>query len=69
MPEDARNLITDQLTMVSSGQTRAGLGAVLAILLALWGASGGIGNLMTAISTAYDEEQKRSFVKKRDWLC
>ena len=39
--------------------------AVLAILLALWAASGGMGNLMTAISTAYDEEEKRSFIKKR----
>jgi membrane protein len=65
MPEDARSLITNQLTMVSSGETRAGLGAVIAIVLALWSASGGVGNLMTAISTAYDEEQKRSFVKKR----
>ena len=38
---------------------------MLAILLALWAASGGMGNLMTAISTAYDEEEKRSFIKKR----
>ena len=51
--------------MVSSGETRAGLGAAIAIVLALWSASGGVGNLMVAISTAYDEEQKRSFVKKR----
>ena len=65
LPEDARSLITNQLTMVSSGETRAGLGAAIAIVLALWSASGGVGNLMVAISTAYDEEQKRSFVKKR----
>lgn len=65
LPEAARGLITDQLMMVSSRQTRAGLGAVVAILLALWSASGGVGNLMTAISTAYDEEEKRSFLKKR----
>jgi len=35
------------------------------VLLALWSASGGVSNLMTAISTAYDEEETRGFVKKR----
>ena len=38
---------------------------VLAIVLALWSASAGLANLVTAISTAYDEEEKRNFVKKR----
>ena len=37
----------------------------MSILLALWAASGGMSNLMTAISTAYDEEEKRCFIKKR----
>jgi membrane protein len=65
LPEDARKIITDQLQFVSTRQTGAGIGLVIALLLALWSASGGMGNLMTAISTAYDEEQKRSFIKKR----
>jgi membrane protein len=65
LPEDARRIITDQLQFVSTRETGAGIGLVVAILLALWGASGGMSNLMTAISTAYDEEEKRSFIKKR----
>jgi membrane protein len=65
LPEEASRIITDQVTLASSRETGAGLGAVLAILLALWAASGGMSNLMTAISTAYDEEEKRSFIKKR----
>jgi membrane protein len=65
LPEEASKIITDQLQLVSSQQRRAGIGAALAIALALWAASGGMSNLMTAISTAYDEEEKRSFVKKR----
>ena len=65
LPEDVSKLITDQITLASAQQTGAGIAAVLAILLALWAASGGMGNLMTAISAAYDEEEKRSFVKKR----
>ena len=65
LPDEASKIITDQLQLVSSQQTKAGIGAVVAIALALWAASGGMSNLMTAISTAYDEEQKRSFIKKR----
>ena len=65
LPEEANRIITDQVTLASSRETGAGLGAVLAILLALWAASGGMANLVTAISTAYDEEEKRNFVKKR----
>ena len=65
LPEDARKLITDQITLASSQSTGAGVGLVVAVLLALWSASGGMANLVTAISTAYDEEEKRNFVKKR----
>jgi membrane protein len=65
LPEEASKIITDQVQLVSSQEARAGLGAVLAIALALWAASSGMSNLMTAISTAYDEEEKRSFIKKR----
>jgi membrane protein len=31
----------------------------------LWSASAGVSNLLTAINVAYDEEEKRGFVKKR----
>ena len=65
MPEDVSRLITEQITVASSRETGAGIGVAVSILLALWSASGGMGNLMTAISTAYDEEEKRSFIKKR----
>ena len=65
LPEEASKIITDQLQLVSTQQRGAGIGAALAIALALWAASGGMSNLMTAISTAYDEEEKRSFLKKR----
>ena len=50
-----------------NNQNRAALGwtALLAIALALFSASGGVNNLMTAVNVAYDEEDKRSPVKKR----
>lgn len=64
LPAPVKDLITQQLTM-ASGSGKAGFGAVIAILLALFSASGGMGNLMTAINTAYDEEENRGFLKKR----
>ena len=64
LPAEVRDLITQQLTM-ASGSGKAGFGAVIAILLALFSASGGVGNMMTAINTAYDEEETRGFLKKR----
>lgn len=64
VPGPVKDLITQQLTM-ASGSGKAGFGAIVAILLALFSASGGMGNLMTAINTAYDEEETRGFVKKR----
>ena len=64
LPDDAKKLITEQLTTLS-GQRQAGIGAIFAVLLALWSASGGVSNLMTAVNTAYDEEETRGFIKKR----
>ncbi|SDS13769.1 membrane protein [Friedmanniella luteola] len=63
LPEDIRKTITDQITLAAG--SGAGWGAVIAIALALFSASGGVGNMMTAINTAYDEEETRGFVKKR----
>jgi len=63
LPAEVRQLVVDQI----NNQDRAALGwaALLAIALALFSASGGVNNLMTAVNVAYDEEDKRSPVKKR----
>jgi len=63
LPAEIRKTITDQISLAEG--RGAGWGAVIAILLALFSASGGVGNMMTAINTAYDEEETRGFVKKR----
>jgi membrane protein len=64
-PADVRKIITDQVTAASSNSSGLGLAAVLSILLALFSASGGVNNLMKAINVAYDEEEKRNFLKQR----
>ncbi|MEO6713506.1 MAG: YihY/virulence factor BrkB family protein [Mycobacteriales bacterium] len=66
VPQEQKKIITDQLTELTKGD-RAGLGIslVLAILLALWSASGGMRALMTGLNIAYDEVESRKFVKLR----
>lgn len=66
LPHGAQVQIVNQLKSISASQSgKAGITVVISLLLALWSASGGMGNLMTAISTAYDEDEERSFIKKR----
>jgi membrane protein len=66
LPPDAQKLIIDQVgTLTARGRSTVGVGALVAILISLFSASAGINNLMTAINIAYDEEEKRSAVKKR----
>jgi membrane protein len=66
LPQEAQPLIRDQLLAVTSTSGGAlSFSLITSILLALWTASGGTGNLMTAINIAYDEEETRGFVKRR----
>ena len=66
MPQATRQLISEQLTAITSssgGALTAGL--VVSLLGALWSASGGVSSLMTAINVAYDEKENRGFLKLR----
>jgi membrane protein len=65
LPGQARQVITDQVTALAARRTALGIGLIISVLIALWSASGGISNMLTAITTAYDEEEKRGFIKKR----
>ena len=65
LPEEARKIITDQVTAQASRRTALGVGLIISVAIALWSASAGVSNLLTAINVAYDEEEKRGFVKKR----
>jgi membrane protein len=66
VPEAARELLMQQLKqLVTAPQQSLGLGLVIALALALWSASGGVGNLITAINLAYDEEDTRSFIQRK----
>jgi len=65
-PEEARNLITAQLQSVTSSSGGAvSLTLIVSIVLALWSASSGMSHLIEAVDMAYDEDETRTFVKRR----
>jgi membrane protein len=64
VPQEAWNLLNDQLRSVAStGATKLGWGVALGIVVALWSAGAGVRALITALNIAYEEEEKRGFVK------
>lgn len=64
LPAEASELIETQLTaIVTNSGSALSIGLVVSILAALWSASGGVGNLITAVNIAYDEVEARNFVK------
>ena len=65
-PAEVRDLVEQQLESIVSG-TSSGLriGAIVGLALALWSASSGVKNLMTAVNRAYHETETRGFFKLR----
>jgi membrane protein len=64
LPESASTLIAEQLkSIVANSSSALSVTLVVSILAALWSASGGMGNLITAVNLAYDEVEARNFVK------
>lgn len=66
LPRDAQPLVAGTLqSLTAPGGSTLGIGLVVSVLAALWSASGGTSNLMTAINLAYDEDETRGFVRLR----
>src|SRR3954449_2549502 len=56
LPDDAASLISKQLNSITENAGGAlTVSLVISILVALWSASGGVNNMMTAVNIAYDE--------------
>lgn len=64
MPEDIAHFLGEQLMYVvqTSGEKK-GLGVLIALGLALFSARSGAAAVVTALNIAYEEEEKRSFLK------
>jgi len=66
LPESAQSLLSDQLTSITQNSGGAlTISLIISIVAALWSASGGTGNLITAVNLAYDEVETRGFVKRK----
>jgi membrane protein len=64
MPADAAKLIGEQLlNVVETSDGKKGLGLLLALALALFGARNGAGAIITALNIAYEEKEKRGFFR------
>jgi membrane protein len=64
LPTDVAALIADQLlNVVGTSGEKKGFGLLLALAVALWGARNAAGSIVTALNIAYEEEEKRGFLK------
>ncbi len=63
VPPEAFTIIAERLdALLSQPETGLGLGLVLALGIALWSGSRGVGSLVGLISEAYREHDNRSFI-------
>jgi membrane protein len=66
LPEQARDLMTDQLEAISaSSSSSLSFGLAVGLVLSIWTASGAIGQLVNTINIAYDEEETRSWIRRK----
>jgi membrane protein len=64
LPADAARLVGEQLmNVVQTSEGKKGLGVLLALFIALFGARNGAGSIVTALNIAYEEEERRGFLK------
>ena len=64
MPQDIAKLVGDQLlNVVKTSGGKKGVGLLLALLIALWGARNAAGSIIIALNIAYEEEEKRGWLK------
>jgi membrane protein len=64
MPGDAVQLIGQQLQAVTSQpRSTLGVGLIVAVLVAIWGARAAMSTFITALNIAYAEEEKRGFLR------
>ena len=64
LPAQVAGLVGEQLmNVVQTSGGKKGLGLVAALAIALWGARNAAGSIVIALNIAYEEEEKRGFLK------
>jgi membrane protein len=66
LPDEVRSFLVFQLTsIIKSNTANVSITLVIAIVLALWSASGGMAALITGIHVAHEHDEPKGFVAKR----
>jgi membrane protein len=64
VPDQTRQFLSDELQqLVSTSNGALGFGAIAGLLFALWSASRGMSGMISALNVAYEEKERRGFVK------
>ena len=64
LPEGAFQIVEDQVArVVSHGNTALGITFLFGLVLAIWSANAGVKSIFDALNVAYEEREKRSFIK------
>lgn len=64
IPGGGMDILEEQLTRLSeSGRSTLGLTSLISLAVSLWSANAGVKSLFEAMNVAYDEDEKRSFLK------
>ena len=64
LPGEMRKMLAQELhQLVSASHGALGFGAAIGLLFALWSASRGMSGLISALDIAYEEKERRSFLR------
>ncbi|HYE01395.1 MAG TPA: YihY/virulence factor BrkB family protein, partial [Alphaproteobacteria bacterium] len=64
LPGEAVTLLSDQLrNLAATSDSSLSIGALVSLLLALWSARSGAGSMISALNIAYEEQEKRGFIR------
>lgn len=63
IPGDVYNILSSEMKSIASSTKTAGLGAVISILVSIWGGTKSASALIDGLNIAYHEEEKRGFFR------
>lgn len=64
LPSQALSLLEQQVARITSNEQQAGWGALVAILIALYGTARGVKGLIAGLNVAYGEEEDRGLIRR-----
>lgn len=63
LPGEVVPMLRDQMTRIASDESKAGMSAIIGVLLALYSSANATKALISGLNIAYEEEEKRGFIK------